>query len=527
MTSPYNPPGITQGGLRVTLSGVDITAYVDESSIDIKDTLGQGAGSGSGASPRASTFAFMTSLGPAATAVGSGSHITQPTLVRNGEVVIYDVNGNRIFGGYATKLTDQTDKTAVLTKVEGVDYWQTFSRVVVNQIFSGQTDVQIIRTLLTTYAPWVGLQYLPSVATMTFASKNYRNKTLLDCLQDIIDSSGNQAWLDPYKAIHYVSPSFAQTAPFALSNSPDFRTSFQVGVDEYDIDDTAAINRVFFFGGKKPSNDFAQDVSTQANGANTTFMLAYYPRATAKDGKVHVTVNGAELVLGYMSGASAKDKLKSQGGLADVLINADAHTLIFDVAPSAGSRVICTYRYELPLMVQLVSQPSYQFYGTYLDGTLSDTSVVDTNIAVQRCKILLLEQAYGLVTLKARCWRAGLQSGMAIRVDHSIRGIHTTFIIQEVDVVPKGNGLFEYALTLGAWNWSLVDLLNHLIRAASTDDTSSQEDTTVVDDQELFDQMHASFTVAKTVQNFGGYKAHATVIGDGFDAFAGFASITS
>lgn len=359
---------------------------------------------------------------------------------------------------------------------------------------------------------------------MTFSSKNYRNKTLLDCLQDVIDSTGNQAWIDPYKNFRYVSPTAAQTAPFGLSNDPNFNTTFQVGIESYETDDTAAINRVYFYGGKKLSNDFIQDLSTQANGTNTTFMLAYYP-SPSSDGNIYAIVNGTYYIPGRQDGGTAADKLISDGGTAVVLLNADAHTLIFNSAPTGT--VQAKYRYELPLLVTLVSKPSYQFFGTYLDGTLSDSSVVDINIAVQRCKILLLEQAYGLTTIKARCWRAGLQSGMAISLYHSIRQINSVFIVQEVDTKPLGNGIFQYDITLGAWNWSMVDVLNHVISALIPEDDSTDESETPVDDEEADDQLTLTDTATATTANFGGYQAHASALGDGHDAYCGFSSITS
>ncbi|GHO45195.1 hypothetical protein [Ktedonospora formicarum] len=526
ITSPFSPRGMTQGGLKVTLAGVDITAYVDESSIDLKDTLGQGAGSGSGASPRASTFSMKSTLGPAASAVGSGTRPTKPTLVRNGELVIYDANGNRIFGGYLTKITDQTDYTTVYTQLEGVDYWQTFARIIVNEIYSGMSDVQIISALLQKYAPQINIKTLPLAGGMQFSSKNYRNMTLLNALQDVIDSTGYQAWIDPYKNFHYCSPGQSSTAPFSLSDHPDFKSSFQVGVDSYEIDDTAAINRVFFYGGRKPSNDFVQDLSTQANGNNTTFVLAYYPRS-ASDGAVHVYINGVEKALGYVAGSTDADKFKSEGGTADVLLNADAHTLTFDMAPVVVSTVTCKYRYQLPLVVVLPDPVSVKYYGGYLDGTLSDETVVDVQVAVQRAKVLLLEQAYGLKTLKLRCWRSGLQSGMILRVDHSIRGIHDSFVIQEVDTKPLGNGFFEYDVTCGAWNWSMVDVLNHLIASAQPQDDSTMEDTTAIDDQEQNENFHVSFSVAAIPKNHGGYYAHDSALGDGHDAYCGFSSISS
>lgn len=516
------PVGMSRGGVKVTLAGVDISDYISEASIDIKDTLGQGPGSGSGASPRASTFSLLSSLGPAASAVGAGTNVTTPQLVRNGELIIYDSNGKKIFGGYLTKITDQTDYTQPYTLLEGVDYYQTFSRTIVNEIYSGKTDVEIITDLLKKYAPNISIKRMPLVGSMKFSTKNYNNTTLLDAINDVVDSTGYQAWVDADRQFEYVNPGTNQTAPFSLSDSPNFRNSFQVGIDSYEIDDTATINRVYFYGGKKLSKDFDQDISTQANGTNDTFLLAWDSPHPANDGDFHVKVNGTELVVGL---ASNNDQLKSQGGLCDVILDVDAHNLTFNVAPAAGATVTCKYRYEIPLKVVLPDMQSVAYFGEYLDGTLTDDTVVDPLIAVQRSKILLLEQAYGLKTLKLRCWRAGLKSGMIMRIDHNVRGIHESFIIQEVDYVPKGAGFFEYQVTLGAWNWSMVDVFNHLIRSAQATDTTSAEETTIIDDREQSDNLSASWSWVSEEKPHGGYCIHAAPLSDGHDAYCGFFSL--
>lgn len=523
----YDPPGITQGGLKVLLAGQDITAYVDESSIDIKDTLGQGPGSGSGASTRASTCSINTSLGPLATAPGSGSHPSFPYLVRGAEIQIYDINNNCIYGGYATKYTDKTDKKQVFTAIECHDYWQQLDRIIINEVFSGRSDVYIIKSLLNKYAPWVDTSNLPSVAAAaTFTIKNYRNVSLQKAIQDITNVTGFQIWIDPYKRIYYVYPGQAQTAPFALSTSPDFRTSFQYGVDDFEIDDNAVINRVYFYGGRKLSNDFTQDVSTQVNGVNKVFVLAYYPRQTG-DGKIHVKVNGVDVNVGYANSDKAANTFVSQGGTANVLINADARNITFDTAPASGSTVSVIYRYESPMVIVVTDEASRQFFGQYYDGFLSDETVFDVNIAIQRSRVLLLEQSFGLKTLKCRCWRSGLQSGMVIQVDHSVRNIHASFIIQEVDIIPYGNGFFEYYLTLGAWNWNMVDIVKKLFDAVTPTDDSANETTSTITAEQAVDTLHYSFTMTKTITNFGGYYARSTAVADGHDAYCGFCSITS
>jgi hypothetical protein len=443
----------------------------------ITSTLGQGAGSSAGHSGRTAQATFFTTLGPAATAVGAGSVITFPRLVRQGEVQVLDPNGVVLFGGYAGKLSDATVAKQVYTKVECYDYWQSLTRININEVLDGISDVAAITYLLTTYAPWVDQRLIPAFASGTLLGRVWRNKTLQWALKTIADQTGRQISITPTKQLLYVSPTQAQPAPFALSDTPDFSATFPHALDEFTIDDTSLINRVTFYGGKKPTPDFAQDISTQANGSNAVFMLAYYPRKSST-GKVQVLVNGTQLTVGYVLSTGAANTLTSQGGTAECLIDADARTITFATPPATGATVICIYRYQTPLVVEVTDQNSYAFYGNWYDGTISDETVVDSATAVQRCRVILLEQSYGQSTLKVRCYRGGLQAGQQLTLTNTLRGIAGTYIIQEVQSAPVAVGVFEYAVTLGAWNWNLVDVLLRLAQASANQDLAQQENVT-------------------------------------------------
>lgn len=445
--------------------------------IVINATLGQGAGTGAQSSGRTAQASFFTTLGPTATAVGAGTPVTKPTLVRQGEVIVTDPNGVRIFGGFAGKLSDATIAKQTYTMVECYDYWQSLARININEILDGISDIAAIQYLLTTYAPWVDQSQLPTFSSGTLLGRVWRNKTLQWALQQIANMTGKQVYITPNKTLLYVSPTAAQPAPFRLSDTPDYVTSFSHVVDSYIVDDQAIINRVTFYGGKKPTSDFDQDISTQANGSNKVFMLAYYPRKSS-NGKVQVLVGGVQQVVGYVLGTGTKDTLKSQGGLADVLVDADARTLTFDVAPASAASVHCIYRYQIPLVIEVSQQDSFNFFGEWYDSTISDETVVDSATAVQRCRVVLLENAYGQTSLSVRCYRGGLQPGMQLQITNTIRGINATYIIQAIDSSPIAPGVFEYVLTLGAWNWNLVDVLMNLAQSSANSDLAQQENVT-------------------------------------------------
>ena len=517
-------------GVKIMMAGQDISTYVDESTIDIEMNLAQGSGTGNGTSSRAATFEFTTSLGPAGSAVGAGTTVHTPTLVRQGEVLVYDANNNLIYGGYATSFNDTSEYTRIYTDVTCVDYWQQLDRIVINaETFSGQTDIQIINYLITTYANWINLSRVPTTPSYQFTRLQVRSKSVQWALQKITDTVGYQMWVTPDKKLHYQSPLATPTAPFALNTTPVGNVSVPYLVTKFVIDDNSAINRVYFYGGRSPSADFTQDLSPQENGNNKVFELAYYPRE-ASDGKVHVYKNGVELVLGYLvaSPGNLNNVFKSQGGNADVLLNSDAHTLTFDIAPSTGVPLTCKYRYMLPLVVTMISQSSLSFYGTYLDAIISDDSVFSTQTAVQRCQALLLEQAFGLVDLEVSLWTPGLQPGQTIRVDHAVRGIHGNYVIQQVKVVPQGGGKFQYDCVFGAWNWNLTDVLLQIAQSATPENDNTEQDNTPVAAFAPIENklLHEAWSNGPN-RTAGGYYARATAVGDGHDAYPGFFSVTS
>jgi hypothetical protein len=530
-------------GLKITLAGQDITKYVAEETIQIKDVLGQGAGAGGGSTGRAATAEFTVKMGPANSAVGAGSHITSPQLVRLGEVIIYDSTGNAIFGGYAGQYYDNLDKTQQYTDVLCYDYWQELDRVQIQKVYSGQSDVYIINDLIKTYTPWLDRSQLPTTGSYTFPVKTFKAITLQKALAQITDVTGYQIWITPNKQVQYKSPYQSPTAPFKLSDTPDFVSTFPhqflSGQQGVNIDDTSAINRVTFYGGKKPSNDFTQDLSTQANGSNKLFVLAYYPRV-ALDGSVHIrasSINGTnDLTMGYLLGKGTQNQLKSQGGMADVLLNADAHTLTFDIAPtnSGPGSVTCTYRYEYPMNIQITDQSSYQFFGRWLDGVISDSTVFDSATATARCRTLLAEQSKGLTTLQLKCWKGGVQAGQILHVVNQLRGINNAYIVQEVDTAPLGAGNFEYTITLGAWTWNIVDAVMstiHAVQQASVASSSDPNDNgqgiqPVVIQQEA-ETLHVRDTYTKQTKQFGKFYARLAPVGDGHDAYPGVSTIGS
>jgi hypothetical protein len=523
---------------QITLQGQDITQQTDQMTIDAVDALGQGSGA-TGTFPlqqgRAGTIQFDTSLGPIVTNLGAGNAGTlsgPPKLVRMGELIVKDAVGNTIWGGYATMFTDiSTTKLGNdkqnFTTIQGVDYEAKLNRIIVNQSYVAQTDVQIIKSLMSIYAPYINTStFLPPSGVFVFPVKNFQNVSVLNALQNIASITGYLIWIDFQKNLHYVQPTNAANAPFYLSDQPDFLSSFPHNVQQFVQDDNSAINRAIFYGGKTPSKDFTQDVSPLANGSNKTFPVAYYPYVPSSGAYV-VTVNGSTQTVGYATGTSnAANTFISQGGTAQVLVNPDSHVFLFDTAPGSGATVHITYQYEYPLIVVITDEVSHHLFGDpYLDGTISDSSVFDSVTAIQRCKVLLSQQSLGLVTLKIDCWQGGLKSGQTLKVVNSLRGINGSYLIQEVETQPLGAGNFVYHLTCGSWNWNMIDVLVKVAGGQTVIDNTTQANQNpqilFVNSANNNANAHAAAPVIANT-TVAPYYARSAVVGDGHDAFPGF-----
>jgi hypothetical protein len=508
--------------VRAYLAGQEITSYVEETSLQIKDTFAQGAGNMGGSSGRAATCSFKTTLGPANSAVGAGTTISSPQLVRLGEIKIYDASSNLIYGGYASKFSDVTDRTRIYTQVDCYDYWQHLDRTIINEEFTSTSDTTMISYLLGKYAPSITIASL-SPPNYVFPDKVLRNLSLQKAIQNIADITGMSVWIDNAKNFYYLPPTSAPAAPFSLSTSPNFSTTFDLNITKFEIDDTSAINRVYFYGGKRLSNDYTQDLSKQVDGKTTDLQLLYYPHKSS-DGKYHLKINnGPDLTVGFATGSSTdQTNILKPTGKADALINPDGQVLSLWYAPPAGTTVTLTYRFEYPMVLKYVDQAGYTKYGMYLDATISDENVYDPNVAVQRCKLLCYEQSQGLISIELETWKSGLQAGMLLGLYNPLRGINGQYQIQEVDTLPLGAGKFKYKVSCGAWNWNIIDIVTHqAFIAQAVDDNQVDATNTANINQVNLNSQISSSSSATNIGTPGNYYSGQS------NTKSGFFSVTS
>ena len=452
---------------------------------------------------------YTTALSSGRISAHYGAIGVVPVLVDQGEITVQDADGVYIFGGRAAYFEDASlqQSLTVRTKISSHDYFQDLDRVEVNEVYTGEDDIFIIKDILTTYAPWIDQSLLPATGTFTFGKRYVRAQSVKVALQKIAAVTGYLVWISPDAKIHYTAPTDASAAPFSLSDDPNFSTSFGYDLASWVKDSTGIINRVYFYGGKQESDDFTQDLFPQYNGTtNKVFLLAYYPH-NATDGNIHVTKNGSDLVIGNPFSTGSDGKLIADGGTAQVLLNYDAETLTFDVSVLSGvTTLTATYRYNTPLVVVVSDKSSFQYYGRWYDGKLDDSSVLDATTAIQRARVLLAQQSFGLESLQIVTWQGGLMAGQIVSYVNSLRGVDTTYQVQRVQVDPLGAGHFQYTVDLGAWNWGLTDLVMATARRAGVQDDSTDENTNVITATELAETLTVSDTWTLTGHATGAYK---------------------
>jgi hypothetical protein len=457
-----------------------------------------------------------------------GAMANAAKLIRQGEVTVTDATGTKIFGGYATLFEDASLPLVVKTKISCHDYFQSLDRIMVNEVYLAKSDIFIIKDILTKYAPWIDQTALPAAASVTFPTRFVRAQSVMMAIQSIGAVTGFMVWVTPDKKMHYASPTSATTAPFNLSDNPDFITLREYDFLAYKCDDNAIINRVYFYGGKNVSPDFTQDLRAQTTATNKVFSCAYYPHDLTA-GPYTIIKNGVTLVKGSPFDTGSTGKLIADGGTAEVLVNATAKTLTFNTAPGTGlTQLDFNYRYETPLVIVISDKSSNNFYGAYYDSKLDDQTVLDSNTAISRSRSLLAQQSYGLVSAQVVLWSGGIQAGMLLSITNGLRNLTAvSYLVQKVSMVSMGSGFFEYTVDLGAWNWDNVDIIMAAVRKTATTTLDNETDTQVVQAQLVGHTANGAIVFTKKTGASGVYYSRATAVVDGADAYSGFFTITT
>ena len=167
------------------------------------------------------------------------------------------------------------------------------------------------------------------------------------------------------------------------------------------------------------------------------------------------------------------------GGIVALIDKANMQ-LIFQTAPASGTNnVVCTYTYEAPVTVQVIDQnaantpvaPGYA--QPNYDSKVNDTNLTSLVAATTRglAELSKASSPKTIITLKTNRYT---QPGYISFLSATLSGIlNQPFTVQQCDGSYLGNGINEFAYTLGAYQANLIDHIRNANKTSNRSTTTS------------------------------------------------------
>lgn len=481
---PEGLAGFTSYAWTLMIGSTDATTYVDIESIRIENVL----------SERVDIFDFTLYDGTGELFVGDEE-----------EVVLTDAAGTIIFGGWMNNPKFHMDGLTHIWECEAREYGIILDQRRVNRTYVNVTDIAAIADSNIGLIPL----YAPELATdvsfiMNIDRQQFPRQTIREALRAICDYTGGDFYVGYDKVLHYFKPGGIE-APFALSDSPDYATTYPMFDWVYERDSTQLKNRVIVHGGEYISSPFTETFT--GDGATTVFTTEH-----PKPQPMLVTVAGTTLAVGL----SALNKYSD--GFA-VLVDDVNQTWTFQSPPASGDSVVLQYQYRAPIQVQVISVASHLLYGRYYDDFINDQSLLSQQAAIDRGNSDLAQFAFTRELATCKTLQPGLRSGMVVNVTDA----HTRdsnggtlsahpMLVQQVTTTGLGGGYFQYELQLGNYN---QDILMQIVGYAQ----ESQRTTMTIDFLSEFATVDDDVTPADTqiaTPHTGGYNWGDTAMRWGF-----------
>lgn len=406
------------------------------------------------------------------------------TLTEGSDEIIISNTGEtiRYFAGFITKIARDIEGITKLFHCTCQDYTILLDRVLVNEVYTDKTDAYILNDLFT--------KYLPEINATTYVATGkthdrilFNRITLRQAIDMLSTDSGLDWYVDYNKNLRYFTKE-TFLAPFDISNDPDEVTTYPCSRLKYTRNATKIINRVIVIGGHYLSNDTNFELP---GDAQTTELLMPY-KMHAADGESELLVyknDGDDGEPEWTSLGVGIDHIESLGGAIDILHNYQEKLLKFDTAPPDLKRAIkVTGRYDVPVLVRVRSEESYDKYGRWFDDKLVNKDINSRDWAALAGKGMLAKSAFQKEIGSYIGIQDGLFSGMRQKLTNALRGIDDYYLINKVITHILGGTQCQYEVHYGEYNPDLVDMIISL-KARSTQFQEIRDDEVL---NELFEQ---------------------------------------
>jgi hypothetical protein len=398
---------------------------------------------------------------------------------------------SRLFAGYIEDLQVAYDGPNRIWTVSCAGAAAHFENGLVNGVYTGQYDDQIINSVISTYfSRQITLtnpnltSSAPVVRGALVDSVSYNDNTLREVMNGLADLSGYVFYLDPYYRLFYNPPYYAAASWSLVDAFGDDMTTFNYYDYQREVDGTQRKRQIKVIGGKfkaTSTDTFSGD------GSTTQFSLSYSPYTISS-----LTVGGATQTVGVYG----RDKLDSRHA---ALVNKQQSYLLFGTAPPVGSNnIVCAYSYEADVVTQTLAQdtlnpPTAPAYVTpNFDAKVNDTNLTSLTSATQRGLAELSKYSTPATILTLKCSQFA-PAGFVISFTNALEGIsNQAFIVQQVTGKALGNGINEFEYTLGAYQPTLLDHIRNANKAVNRSVTTSN--ITVVQQVDLVFNEHLNYS---------------------------------
>lgn len=363
------------------------------------------------------------------------------------EVIILLDGGEKIFGGYITKVSmTKQSQGYVLASIECVDYVRILDKNLVHKTYEDMTDAEIIMDIVNTYCSGSGITTTNVIEGVTIDQISFNYLQPSQVLRKICDLTGRNWYIDYDKDIHYF-PLTTDSAPFDITDSSG-TNFFNLKINK---DATQLKNRVYVRGGTKLSDTTFYEEA--GDGTKTSFVLPDKPH------NVVIKVNGVTKSLGiknvdttgYDWYLNFQEKYVEQDAGGVVLTSSD--TLRVE------------YQYDIPILVAVEDTDSIATNGVK-EFAIFDKSITTTQAARDRASAELTDYANSLIEGSFSTYTNGFRSGQYVNINRTDFDVNDDYIIQKVQARSTGGGVFVYEISIAsAKTMGIIRFLIELLEA--------------------------------------------------------------
>lgn len=432
----------------------------------------------------------------------------------------------RLFAGFLKQATyDYTAGPERDIALDAAQYTVLLSEAPANLLIRAVTDQAAIAQVMA-YAInqgfLVGVDYSTYVSSIIMVdSLTFSWQTSRDALNKIANMAVAAYWIDNYKYLHY-QPDLAASAPFGVSDFPDYVKTFPFAAWQFSDDSTQTRTTEVYEGGTTVSlpvtftfyglattttaalnantpytsipvtalttaviaqsslsigaSDVAVVATSAVSGATAIAIESYTPGATIASGTA-VTVT--DCVVNNGNGVAQVDALTIAGvgttvgytGINQVsqgygaLIDLQSGTLTLSTTPANGVAIILTYRYPTPVIVRVravraaTSSAKRKIHTHTADSTVTS---LDSAIARANADLNQYQKArpIGQLNVYSPPWPAAtpLIPGTAIPITHAASGLNQQLFQIQQVDILLHAGVYLFTLKLGYYRPDFVVL---------------------------------------------------------------------